>query len=494
MTADQRYGPYGFGEDREDYRRQKVEWKRLDWGRLQNECFERNRHRFPSSAAPFDDPRGPASPRFAPRGSRKPRQPEVRHWHEFEPSRRTAIVIRTWRGYDYRPEDKYYLRSLITEAALRSGGEYQVILLVDMKDYDGYTTDIWASDEAYQQGLRDAGIPTEFQSLAVLWDERLLKSWYPLIEEHKTRFQVFQPMQLLALHYPEFDHFWQFEMDMRFLGDAGKYLDRLTATARAEPRKQALERASVWYMAAEMGGGDFGELFRQVNETNQGGASVWGPLRVPELPPIGPDPPVADPREDDFRWGVGEEADVITTSYCMDATVPNNGWPFRDLIGGLPSGLATPRVYCPPAVMRGSRSLLLAIHQAQLERGIHVPSEATLPSFALWHGLKLSFPQQPVFHREQNADRASVVQVEKEQWWRGGPLQTPASLWPDPSAPSPAGSQLTFWWEADWARHIFYEWMGQKLPGSDPEPPWLLDDHDGKLWAPNIVMHPVKHA
>lgn len=181
MTAEQRYGPYGFGEDKEEYYRERVDWNSIDWGLVQNNCFEVNRHRFPPSARRLDDTR--ANVRFGFRNVSK--IPEIRHWHEFQPSRRTAIVVRVWRGYKYMPEDMYYLRSLVTEAALKSGGEYQVILLVDMKDYEGYEPNIFGSEAAYQQGLEDAGVPEEFRSIAILWDNRLLESWYPLVPEHR---------------------------------------------------------------------------------------------------------------------------------------------------------------------------------------------------------------------------------------------------------------------------------------------------------------------
>ncbi|KAL2266785.1 hypothetical protein VTJ83DRAFT_6137 [Remersonia thermophila] len=479
MSVKRRYAPYGYGEDRDDYNRQKVDWDAVDWGQLQNDCFQRNRHRFPASAVPFNDTRS-VPPRFAYRGGAT--VPEVRHWHEFEPSRRTALVVRTWRGYQYLPEDMYYLRSLVAEAALKFGGEYQVILLVDMKDTEGYDNDIFASSEAYRQGLDDAGVPPEFRSIALLWSTKLLESWYPKVGEHRTMYQVFQPMQLLALHYPEFDHFWQLEMDMRFLGDAGKFLDQLGSAARSEPRKQALERSSFWHMMAETG--DYGEFFRAVNASNNGSSHVWGPLRVPEIPPIGPDPPVADPHQDDFAWGVGEEADVITTSYCMNALNPSQ-WMFRDWIGGLAAGTDTPRWYCPPAIMRGSRALLLAIHHAQLELGIRVPSEATLPSFALWHGLKLSFPQHPVYHRDK--DDVS----NRRAWWRGGPRASSTGLGPD-SMDHPRGLGLTFWWESEWAKEVFYEWFGKKMDAKAPRA-WILGDWDGELWAPNMMLHQVKH-
>ncbi|KAL2021862.1 hypothetical protein VTK56DRAFT_6457 [Thermocarpiscus australiensis] len=478
MTAESRYGPYGFGEEKDDYKRQKVEWDKIDWGKLQNDCFERNRARFPRWAKPLEDTRN--TTRFTYREASP--IPMIRHWYEFNSTRRTAIVVRVWRGYKYMPEDMHYLRSLITETTLRSGGEYQVILLVDMKDYDGYKPEIFASKEAYEQGLKDAGVPPEFQSIAILWDNRLLESWYPEVKEHRTMWQVFQPMQLLALHYPEFDHFWQLEMDMRFLGDAGKFLDRMAMVARNEPRKQALERAAFWHMISETG--DYGEFSRAVDKANKGGSHAWGPMRVPEILPIGPEPPTGDPHNDTFEWGVGEEADVIVTSYCNDNSKPNR-WPYKDWISGVKTGVATPRFYCPPAIMRASRPLLLVIHQAQLEYAIRVPSEATLPSFAVWHGLKLSFPQHPVFHRD-NGDNDM-----KAKWWRGGPRASSTGLGPD-NLDHPRGMGLTFWWESDWPRQVFSAWTGRKLKDGVPRP-WILQERDGKLYAPNIVMHPVKH-
>lgn len=173
-----RYGPYGYGETENSYNRSKVEWDKVDWQQLQKQCFIRNARRFPPGET-IDDSMMKHS-RFRYRDFSK--LPVAPQWHEFRTSRRTAIVIRTWRGYDYKDEDLHYLRSLVVETALKTGGEYQVVLLVDMKAYE---LDIFASEANYLQALQDSGVPPEFESMAVLWDDRLLDTWYPLVSERR---------------------------------------------------------------------------------------------------------------------------------------------------------------------------------------------------------------------------------------------------------------------------------------------------------------------
>lgn len=155
--------------------RSKVDWDKVDWGRLQNQCFEQNQQRFPTSAAGFTN-----EMRFGLRENAK--VPTVRKWDEFTNSRRTAIVVRAYQGYRYKPEDMFSLRSLIAEASLRTGGEYTVVLLVDIK---GKESNIFESKESYWKAFEDAKIPKEFQSIAILWDENLLRNWYPKVLEHR---------------------------------------------------------------------------------------------------------------------------------------------------------------------------------------------------------------------------------------------------------------------------------------------------------------------
>ena len=93
---------------------------------------------------------------------------------------RTAIVVRLWEGHHFARRDKIFLRSLIVEAALSSGAQYAVYLLVDVHDRG---RDIFGSEANYQAAVEDL-VPKEFQSIAVLFDGSLLDEWYPLVGEH----------------------------------------------------------------------------------------------------------------------------------------------------------------------------------------------------------------------------------------------------------------------------------------------------------------------
>jgi len=176
MTVDGRYGPYGYGEeDEETYNRTRVDWDNVSWGDLQSDCFDRNTRRFPSTASRITN-----EPRFRLRNDSI--VGELRSWEEFTPTRRTAIVVRTYDGYRYMPEDLYNLRSLVVEAGLRTGGEYVVVLLVNIK---GAESNIFASEETYKAALEKAQIPPEFRSITLLWDDKLLESWYSEVGEHR---------------------------------------------------------------------------------------------------------------------------------------------------------------------------------------------------------------------------------------------------------------------------------------------------------------------
>ncbi|THY70968.1 hypothetical protein D6C94_08122 [Aureobasidium pullulans] len=486
LTAAERYGPYGLGEEEEDYTGSRVDWSTVNWADLQNACAESNHERLPDAYA-FDHGR----PRFAYRNrSWKEKwlpssltSPKINPRPETEKYHRSAIVIRTWSTYKYTPEDMWNLRSLVAETTLATGGEYAVFLLVDVKDQEA---GIFTDPEAYDRVLREA-VPPELQDIAVLFDDSLLDSWYPNVVEHLAIMQIMQPFQIFAQFYPEFDHYWQLEVDSRFLGHTGNMLDKLSDFARNEPRKQARERASWAYMADYHGSYD--DFFNTIDNVLDGDSSVWGPIDIHDIDPIGPKPPVDDPREDHFSWGVGEDADLILLNTLEDAS-RDEDWLFKGWQHGFSMGTKLPIFVSVVAQGRASWNLLNAVHHAQAHAGMRIPSEATLPSFALWHGLKISGIPLPVYQwpaRERH---------EMEFALNGGGLDA----FPDGIANGPAryrGSSMGFF-----TNGMTWQWW-TTLP-EDLANPWYINEVDnpilpdmllnegGHLYAPNIIIHPRK--
>lgn len=154
-----------------------------------------------------------------------------------------------------------------------------------------------------------------------------------------------QPFQLFTHFYDDFDHYWQCEMDSRFTGQIGHFLNALSLFARQQPRKQSRERASYTYMPLVHS--TYAEFLASVNKSLNGGG-LWGPERIKDMKPIGPTPPTARPEDDDFTWGVGEDADLIVRKPC--ATISRMiDWVYGDWVGGFQEGNDVPRTACPLA-------------------------------------------------------------------------------------------------------------------------------------------------
>ncbi|KAG9966005.1 hypothetical protein KCU61_g1448, partial [Aureobasidium melanogenum] len=486
LTAAERYGPYGLGEEEDGYNRTRVDWAAINWADLQNSCSQSNHQRLPNAYA-FDHGR----PRFAYRQTSWTEKwlpsflatPNINSRPATETFHRSAIVVRVWSTYQYTPEDMWNLRSLVAETALASGGEYAVFLLVDVKDREA---GIHTNTEAYDLVLRES-VPPEFQDIAVLFDDSLLESWYPDVVEHLPIMQIMQPLQIFAQFYPEFDHYWQLEVDSRFLGHTGDMLDKFSEFARNEPRKQARERASWAYMADYHGSYD--DFFNTIDRVLDGNSSVWGNIDIHDFKAIGPQPPVEDPHEEHFSWGVGEEADLILLN-TLDDVSRNEDWFFKGWHHGFSMGTKLPIFVSVVAQGRASWNLLNAVHHAQAYAGMRIPSEATLPSFALWHGLKISAPPFPMY-QWPGRDRH-----EMEFALNGGGLDA----FPDAIANGPAryrGSSLGFftngmtwsWWTT-LPEDLANPWYINEV--DNPILPDMLLNEGGHLYAPNIMIHPRK--
>jgi hypothetical protein len=410
---------------------------------------------------------------------------------------RTAIVVRAWEGFKWNPGAHHHLRALITEAGLTSNGDYTVFLLFDVKDKE-HAANIFHDAESYQKAIEDLVHP-EYQSIAVLFNKEILESWYPKVSEHSVFFQVYQPLQLFAQFFPDFDHYWQLEMDIRFTGNVRLLLDSMSAFALNEPRKQSVERASYFYMPAIHD--SYADFTQAIDAALQGGG-IWGPLTIPDIPnPIGPIPPVASPNDDAFSWGVGEPADLILTNALANVSATGY-WPFKGWTQNFELGDATPRFYSNVAMGRYSYNLLTAMHHAQAEKGLALPSEASAVSFALYHGLKISFPPLPWFHHPQ-ADREVGVE-ELDRLYNGGSFVQNAetnnglshgqALY-DPNGVYELFNGKTWWWVPGYPGRIMRSWLKQdvqKVEDPKGEMAGVLRVVDGEVWAPSLALHPVK--
>lgn len=318
--------------------------------------------------------------------------------------------------------------------------------------------------------------------------------------------QIMQPLQLFAHFYPYFDHYWQFEMDTRFTGDVGKMLKAFHRFASQEPFKQSRERSSWTFMPKVHGSWE--EFSAGVNESLQGGATVWGAVEngVQDFQPVGPQPPTNDPKKDDFEWGVGEDADLLTFSPVFDVLrfETTQDWVFKDWFGGITKD--TPRFLAAPAQARASRTLLEAIHAAQHKDGLKVPAEATLPTFAMWHGLQVvQVPMPKLQFPERNLRELNFI-------YNGGMPNAFGDGIANGFGPYKKHyvefyeRPRTWEWQSSLTDPTFMRWMNKPTVdheslskraaaslGAIPDGlPTFMTEFDGKVYAPNFMLHPRK--
>lgn len=180
-----RLGLYGYGDNeaydgREFKRLDPVLWSDVDWYALQSLCFERNANRYDPQSAEINYLRGLLSLelRDSPPKIQDPEDSPVAGVKQFQ--YRSAVVVRAWSGMVWTEDICQYLRALIMELSLHSGGEYQVFLLVHVKD-----DDIPIFPDLSATSRLKKSIPAEFQNIALFFNNKVLEAWYPKIEEHR---------------------------------------------------------------------------------------------------------------------------------------------------------------------------------------------------------------------------------------------------------------------------------------------------------------------
>lgn len=512
-----RYGPYGgYSTEQGSRPYERPEWENVAWGNLQNQCLQRNKDRFnttaranmilkPTRTLPRDHDRY------------EEREDKTPNYHS-----RTAVLIRTWEGYKYTDNDLQAIRALVTELSLLSGGEYQVYLLVNVKQREA---DIYDNPDVYQQILEKV-VPLELRDISVLWTERVMEEWYPEVGDWQVYWMQYMPLQWFSKTHPEFDYVWNWETDARYTGNPYHFLEQISAFSKTMPRKHLWERNSRFYFPAEHG--NYASFLADTDDTidkaqAEGKMSpVWGaqPYATTQVP-LGPRPPTGE-ESDQYEWGVGEEADLITLQPIWD---PNETeWSYRHKIWNFVPGVRPVftaengaavgfyhegfekiqrRVFIN-TVARFSKKMLHAMHMENIQ-GRSMQAEMWSATVALHHGLKAVYAPHPIW-----ADRK----------WPGWYLD--AIFNPDGGKPARWGQEFDSpynhdreanfrgwsWYYASGFPGVLYRrWLGwlanDRSPlgdagGPDFEENGMMTDDGavvgghGRMCLPGMLLHPVK--
>ncbi|MCJ1431376.1 hypothetical protein MMC27_000728 [Xylographa pallens] len=539
-----RLGPYGFGYslrrggigagligEREGAENvwsvdQEVDYTDVQWGKAQRACAAKNSHRFKAVT-------GAQGEKFQDMPIERSDSLRLTNLIENtadtntgnsttqEASKqllpRTAVVLRTWWDFQYTQEDILYLRSLITELSLGSGGEYSLHFLIHVKDDN---LPIWADPETYNRVLEDA-LPREFHGMATLWSERqmgliyggLAESYYRDLPVHGVYRSTFMPMQYFGYKHPEYDYFWNWEMDVRYTGHWYHLFDSLRKWAQAQPRKGLWERNARFYVPDVHGSWeDFKQMVRVQSEMGtqssnnlwaskkpgsagqgQGGPAqpkidppVWGPLAPEDVyqPENDPVPPTSH-EKDKYSWGVGEEADLITLNPMFDPD--ETPWILaEDVTGYNTTEKLPPRRTAVITTSRLSKQLLTTMHKEVALQRHTMFSEMWPASCALHHGLKAVYVPHPVFiDRNWPTSYLAGVMNGGKNGASGG---SRTSVFGDSRQHNFRGT--TWYYNAGFSGNLWRRWLGYRVDNDGGEEEELAGE--GRMCLPGVLLHPVK--
>ncbi|KAI5360215.1 hypothetical protein Slin14017_G097760 [Septoria linicola] len=536
-----RLGPYGYGyskkfggsgsgmEGEKEGSEQvwgdelEIDYRNVKWAEVQERCQQANAHRFKPppklSQNHFFTSMAAGGPEAEKSEAKEPEKALTVNGKHFE--NRTAILIRTWWDYKYDDEDLFYLRALVNELAIQTGGEYVVHFLVHVKDDN---MQIWADEDTYQRVLNDA-LPAEFRGMGTLWSERQMgliyggvaESFYRDLPVHGAYRSTYMPVQYFAHMHPEYEFFWHWEMDIRYTGNFFHLFTKVTEWAAQQPRKGLWERNGRFYVPSEHGSWeDFRQMVRVQIEhgtahgsnaynkapkdaakahpldeaARQAEAPVWGPMPptggndATDLPENDPKPPTTYDA-DKYEWGVGEEADFLTFNPLFDPHQTN--WILaEDTTGYNTSEGQPPRRTAIITASRLSRRLLETMHRETALKRHTMFSEMWPGSVSLHHGYKAVYVPHPVY-----IDRAwptSYLAAIFNNGRNGASGGARTSVFSDERQVNFLGT--TWYYHAGFSPNLWKRWLGFKVDNDGGEE--FEKANEGRMCLPAMLLHPVK--
>lgn len=450
---------YSKGGDNADPPTRHIDWKRASWGKAQDKCYEKNKDKIKN---------------------------------------RTAFIIRTWAGYKYTPYDIAILRAIVSEVALASRGKYTVHFLVHVQDD---RIPIWASDEEYDRVLKQS-LPAEFRGMGTLWSVAQMKLIYPPpFPESIVNFSgsdVYEayrslhfPLQYFAQKHPEFDYYWQWEMDLRVTGHYHELLEKVTRWAEKQPQQYAWERSAQFFIPSHHGRYEqyLTSVKAAVTEADQ--RPISGPQLHRTQPslllpiPVQSNPPSAD-----------HITDLITFNPLFDPK--DTRWAFHDDITGYNTRPPT-RAALITASRVSRRLLVLMHHETYLNNHTMFP-EMFPASVALHYGLKAIYAPLPVyFDHDWPAEHANEVfnnaKIGKEGQTAGmdhgeGYFHGKGGSVFGPGEHVFRGS--TYYSNAAFASYLWRRWLGHENRNNEVKWEAEKGQGGGRMCLPMMVLHPIK--
>lgn len=548
-----RFGPYGFGYSPREGglgigqfgenegseavwgNTAPIDYRKMDWAAAQRRCFESNAANFkPTPAKPQ-----PHLGFYVGEGSAKTNEKRDSNssdankpQNEAASLSRTAVVIRCWDEYFFREDDVANLRAMITELSLSSGGRYDIHLLVQVKNDAKHP--IWADNELYQKHIEES-VPEEFRGMVTMWTETQMLALYqgihdvwargPELPVHGAFRGLSMAMQHFAYMHPEYDYFWQWEMDIRYTGHYYDLLSKIEDWSKKQPRKGLWERNERYYIPSVHGTWeDFSQMARVQSEmgvqskpkiagmpepapeeATRANKVIWGPVRPEnqedwfehENDPV---PPTAYER-DRYEWGVGEEADLITLNPIFNPE--GTTWLLKDDITGYNTtrGLP-PRRASIITTSRMSRRLLMSMHRATAFKKQFAFPEMWPATMALQHGYKAVYVPHPIYvdrkwpveylariinsgHNGATGGNKNSVYGDREHNLRG----------------------FTWFYNSGFGPNLYKRWLGMTVNNDGGETfekdvdetkvgPGVnnMPGGEGRMCLPPMLLHPVKEV
>jgi hypothetical protein len=479
-----RFQAYGLSQfdaaDHDEFRdNADVDWDKLRWGDLQDACVLANKRRFKPMKERKDSSIQYSNIRVNTPDSDVQQVPADFKDPGLENKvKRTAILIRIWTGAKWTADAVMNIRAMIAEASLASGGKYQVFILLHVKDEK---VPLFVGEDQPEATIKKH-VPPEFHSITEVWNHAQIRSLYSNIAEHAfVGRSPWMIIQWFARNHPEFDFFYQWEFDVRYTGHYLDFFEGVSNFGRQQPRKGIWERSGRVYIPSVHG--DYDSDFR-VSTKHEDPHHVWGPVPVEGVRPRGPKPPHKE-IEDNYDWGVGEDADWI--GFLPSFNVTGTGWWFRNYLWGYAQGKSTPRRATLIAQGRVSRRVLEIMNYENAENGHHIDAEMFPQTMCLHHGLKSTTYPHPVF-----ADRHWPADA-LQSTFNGGPFGQAGGHWNSTFSKwnEYAWTNMTWYYSSAQAMPIFQRMLGisaQETGGSE----W--EDMYGRTIVRPMLLHPVKGA